>query len=236
MQILTRSLLSLCFGLLLSSWTPAHSAGLQLNMGLPHYAQEMEFYYLRPHPEGLARLLGALESNGVLATAENRLMTAAFFAQLMRNRAVELAPLAEACRDREGMHTLAWAVHLAGSQDERLLLDTITQKGDRTLAAQIKRAPADLAAWAPAKEFSTLLMFLGAFMATGNEKWLDPIISAALARPGAHSLSRLSGQAAALLYEYAPRHAAISRRVAFFQSKGNPDPVLQTILEHAPVK
>ncbi len=74
-----------------------------LSKSLPHYGEEMEFYYLKPRPDMLADLLKFLNSSGVLAHNEKQLMTAAFFAALAMENKLDLEPKKQAwdCADKE---------------------------------------------------------------------------------------------------------------------------------------
>jgi len=189
---------------------PAQPA-LNLSKTPRHYAQEMEFYYLKPRPEMLAPMLAAFERCGLLANAEKRMFVAAFLSALAGSGKLDLMTLADqSVQDGNVCLTMAWAAHLCASKDEPIFLQKLLERNVTIAAAQIKRSPAPLNAWDPAWEKSVLNMYWAAFMATGDNIWLDKIIRTAL---GYARNLKGGGEAAASLYEYAPRHPAIKERL-----------------------
>ncbi len=190
---------------------------INLGMSAPHYAQQMEFYYQKPKPALIGPMLKNFCAQGILSHSENRLMLAAFLAQLARQGSINLTTLANAQSPDDLRHTVAWSIHLAGMSAEKELLSSLLGKKDRNLELQILGTPANLRGWLPPTEKSVVQMFLAAFMATGNPVWIDDIIAMATrpVRPSAHYRQdiNLRNYAAATLYDYAQRHAAIRERV-----------------------
>lgn len=204
-------------------------AQLYLNKSAPHYAQEIEFYYLKPRPEMLPDMLKSFGQSGLLENAEKRLFIASFLAALIQNDSLDIYQLARQIQQRDASHAIALALHLArpGANISALL-----QPADQDLVPQITRLPTPLANWDPAWEKSALDLHWAAFMATGSNFWLDRIISCAINY--AHGAEG-SAAAAATLYDYAPRHPAIIQRLESFipRLKESEQEVLKTILRHA---
>ncbi|MBD5646433.1 MAG: translation initiation factor 2 [Desulfovibrio sp.] len=204
---------------------PCPAAEMQITKGLTHYARDMEYYYQKPRPEVLPGLLRTLAGQGVLGHGEKRLVTAAFLAELARERKASLEKLGEGTQAFPGearadvRRTLAWAAHLAGLADEAQLLASLLTEKDATLRGQISRSPAPLSAW-QANEPAVPRMFWGAYMASGNPLWLDRLLNEAERYARLNAAGRqgepgfaASAAAAALLYDMAPRHAAVKERV-----------------------
>ena len=159
-------------------------------------------------------------------------MLAAFLGQVLRDPIAKqklLPPAANLSRD--GRRTLAWAAHLAQLPDEAALLASLLQPSDELLLNQIRNSPAPLTNWDIYSERSVLQMYWAAFMATGSNDFLDVIIRSALryARLNAEGLRNnddfsVSAAAAASLYEFSPRHAAVKKRVEqFLQNATGPE-------------
>ena len=228
--------------LCLRSPTPVFSAsGLMLSKSLPHYDEEMEFYYLKPRPDMLADLLKFLNSSGVLAHNEKQLMTAAFFAALAMENKLDLEKFAFQASGlgRDASRTMAWSAHLARHKSEQSLLATLLNNDNAFLARQIANSPAPLGNWDILAEPSVMHMYWGAFMATGKYIWLDRIIGASLlyGRLETQGLWRQRGYevgraAASSLYEFAPRHPLVKMRLEYFlaNSKGIDEKTLRKIL------
>ena len=208
---------------LVPAWCPA--AELQVTKGLTHYARDMEYYYQKPRPEVLPGLLRTLAGQGVLGHGEKRLVTAAFLGELARERKASLEALAQGTQALPGeagadaRRTLAWAAHLAGLPNEAQLVASLLTEKDTTLRGQISRSPAPLSAW-QANEPAVPRMFWGAYMASGNPLWLDRLLNEAERYARLNAAGRqgepgfaASAAAAALLYDMAPRHAAVQERV-----------------------
>lgn len=204
---------------------PCPAAQMQVTKGLTHYARDMEYYYQKPRPGVLPGLLRTLAGQGVLGHGEKRLVTAAFLGELARERKASLKALAQGTQALRGeagadaRRTLAWAAHLAGLPNEAQLQAGLLTEKDATLRGQISRSPAPLSAW-QANEPAVPRMFWGAYMASGNPVWLDRLLNEAERYARLNAAGRqgepgfaASAAAAALLYDMAPRHAAVQERV-----------------------
>ena len=211
---------------------PKPSAAIAVSKGLPFYAQDMEFYYQHHRIETLPGILRTFDSQGILHDSLKQIMLAAFLGQVLRNPDVRqrlLPPPASLSRD--GRRTLAWAVHFAQLPDEQALLAALLLPTEGLLLDQIRNSPAQLTNWDIYSEKSVLQMYWSAFMATGSNDFLDVIIRAALryARLNAEGLRNnddfsVSAAAAASLYEFSPRHAAVKKRVEqFLQNATGPE-------------
>ena len=211
---------------------PRQCAALAISKGLPFYAQDMEFYYQHRRIETLPGILRTFDSQGILHDSLKQIMLAAFLGQVLRNPDVRqrlLPPPASLSRD--GRRTLAWAVHFAQLPDEQALLAALLLPTEGLLLDQIRNSPAQLTNWDIYSEKSVLQMYWAAFMATGSNDFLDVIIRAALryARLNAEGLRNdddfsVSAAAAASLYEFSPRHAAVKKRVEqFLQNATGPE-------------
>ena len=211
---------------------PKPSAAIAVSKGLPFYAQDMEFYYQHHRIETLPGILRTFDSQGVLHDSLKQIMLAAFLGQVLRNPDVRqrLLPPPESL-SRDGRRTLAWAVHFAQLPDEQALLAALLLPTEGLLRDQIRNSPAQLTNWDIYSEKSVLQMYWSAFMATGSNDFLDVIIRAALryARLNAEGLRNnddfsVSAAAAASLYEFSPRHAAVKKRVEqFLQNATGPE-------------
>lgn len=195
----------------------AQGASRNLSKNLGHYAVEMEYYYQKPRPEMLPDLLKSLDKAGQLGKSENRLMTGAFLAELAKKKEIDLKEIYRKTGSRNIGRTLAWGAHLAG-RDEKFFMDLL-QKNDPVLASQISDSPAALLAWNLYSGNSVLKMYWAAFMATGNTVWVDRIIDAALvyARNSERGINneetRAGAASAASLYELAPGHEAVRKKL-----------------------
>ena len=211
---------------------PKPSAAIAVSKGLPFYAQDMEFYYQHHRMETLPGILRTFDSQGILHDSLKQIMLAAFLGQVLRNPDVRqrLLPPSESL-SRDGRRTLAWAVHFAQLPDEQALLAALLLPTEGLLLDQIRNSPAQLTNWDIYSEKSVLQMYWSAFMATGSNDFLDVIIRAALryARLNAEGLRNdddfsVSAAAAASLYEFSPRHAAVKKRVEqFLQNATGPE-------------
>lgn len=230
MIFLRAALLCFCF----LAPLPAHGANLNLSTTPQHYAREMEFYYLKPRLEMLGPMLATFQRGRVLANAEKRMFVAAFLAALSGKGQIDLMSFANAPDklDRDTLLTLAWAAHLSGNPHENDFLQKLLANNEKVAVAQIKNSPAHLTAWDPAWEKSALNMHWAAFMATGENIWLDKIIKTSLGY--AHNLKGGS-EAAASLYDYAPRHPFICSRLQFARKRASQREreIIDTILVHA---
>lgn len=241
MKIVIPAFLLFVFLILYQSSCPA----LELNKGLPHYAREMEFYYLKPRPEILPLLFQNFSAKGVLDKSENRLMLAAFFSELAKNGDLDLGRFLDALRKakKNERHTLAWTIHLSGSPEEEELLAKVLQKDEKVLARQIRYTPGQLLDWQIHTDTSVLKMYWAAFMARGNIAYLDRIIDAALAcikKSEAGGVKRdeciLCSVAGASLYDLAKTHEKVRERVKQRMDGTNEKgkKVLQLILQANP--
>ena len=211
---------------------PKPSAAIAVSKGLPFYAQDMEFYYQHHRIETLPGILRTFDSQGILHDSLKQIMLAAFLGQVLRNPDVRqrLLPPPESL-SRDGRRTLAWAVHFAQLPDEQALLAALLLPTEGLLLDQIRNSPAQLTNWDIYSEKSVLQMYWAAFMATGSNDFLDVIIRSALryARLNAEGLRNnddfsVSAAAAASLYEFSPRHAAVKKRVEqFLQNATGPE-------------
>lgn len=174
-----------------------------------HYLKEMEFYYQKPKPERVGPFLKILADSGQIATSEDRLMLGAFMAELIRSGAIDAEWLARQCQNLgpEARRMAAWSLHLAQSDKEKALLDKLLDATDGHLLWQINASPSPLAKWNPDSEDTVLMMYLGAFMASGNTDYLDAIVGVAIGQ-GAQA-----NHAASLLYELLPDHPVIAERL-----------------------
>lgn len=215
----------LCFFFL-----PFSVPALELSVGLRHYALEMEYYYQKPRPEMLAPMLASFERTSFLANAEKRMFIASFLASLALDRQLDLNSLVSVSSGRDARLTLAWAAHLCDAPNEEAFLGKLLDDKEALAATHIRQSPAPLSEWDPAWEKSSLNMFWAAFMATGQNLWLDRIINTALG----YAHNRKGGsEAAASLYDYAPRHATVRNRllIAKQKAKGREKEVIDIILD-----
>ena len=230
---------SLCFYLF--SFTPFAASGLELSKGLPHYAREMEFYYQKERPEILTPLFQNFYKNGILAKGENRLMLAAFFAELVKKGKLRLDDFIQqnAALGKDARHTLAWTAHLSGIGNEEVYINKLLGNDEKALREQIKRSPRQISAWPLNSEKSVIQMYWAAYMASGNPQYPDAILARALnfARsqnaPAAQRDPHGTGSAAAAsLYELAPRHSAVKARAQelLASKSGNEKLILRMIL------
>lgn len=201
---------------------PRQAAALAVSKSASLYARDMEFYYRNKNPEVLPGILRSFDAQGVLAQGEKRLTAAAFLAEVLRRdpsaRQRILPPSKTLSRD--GRRTLAWVAHLARLDDETALLEALLGPEDAVLLGQIRNSPAPLLRWDMYAEKTVLQMYWAAFLASGDDAYLDAIIQAALryARLKAGGRQKeadfpVSAAAAASLYELAPRHEAVRARL-----------------------
>lgn len=221
------------FVLLLCLLLPCPALALNITLGPQHFAEAMEFYYKSPKPELLEPLLASFARAGILANAEKRMLVAAFFGELAREKSLDLAPFIKKSEElgRDARLTMAWSLHLSARDTSAQKSAGLLHPEDRLAENQIKNSPNRLENWDPAWEKSVLGMYWGAFMATGANIWLDAIIDAAC--NGAHTVSQ--NNAAASLYEIAPRHPLVAERLrARLEHADHAERrMLTTILEHA---
>lgn len=195
--------------------------GLLLSKGLSHYAREMEFYYVKPRPDIIPGLFKSMQEAGALGQNEKRLMLGAFFAALAAERQLDLEALAPLARSlgKDAVKTLAWSLHLGKGEEGAAIIESLLAD-NRALIRQIEESPAPLSKWPLLGEPVTLRMYWMAFMATGNEKWLDDIIGGALEYGRLKSQGRwqehdyqVGKMAASSLFEFAKNHSRVRQRV-----------------------
>lgn len=230
---------------LLISFFGTECLSLELTKGVTHYARDMEYYYQKPRPEILTPLIVNFVKNGVCAKSENRLMLAAFLAELASAGKFDPLPFIDSpeLNVRDAKHMLAWTFHLSGMQEEDKLLAKVLRPEEKALIGQIKNSPQRLTDWSLKLDPSVLQMYWSAFMANGNPVYLDKIIRAALQcadPPGTLTKNEytLCAAAAASLYDFAPRHPAIIERVrASLSNRGEKEKkILYLILREEPGK
>lgn len=201
---------------------PRQACALDISKSVSLYARDMEFYYQNKNPEVLPGILRSFDAQGVLAQGEKRLMAAAFLAEALRRdpaaRQRILPPSKTLSRD--GRRTLAWVAHLAQLGDEAALLADLLGPEDAVLLRQIRNSPAPLPRWDIYAEKTVLQMYWAAFLASGDDAYLDAIINAALRYARLNAGGRqndpdfpVCASAAASLYELAPRHEAVRARL-----------------------
>lgn len=219
------------FVLLLCLFLACPAWALNVTLGPQHYAEALEFYYKSPKPELLEPLLASFARAGILANAEKRMLVAAFFAELAREKSLDLGPFLKKSEvlGRDARLTMAWSLHLSGKCPTVQGNEGLLRPEDRVIEDQIRNSPNRLENWDPAWEKSVLGMYWGAFMATGADIWLDAIIDAAC--KSAHAVGQ--NNAAASLYEFAPRHPYVAERLRakLAQADHAERRVLTTILE-----
>lgn len=214
---------------------------LELSKGLPHYMREMEFYYQNPRPEILTPLLENLNGKRALARGENRLMLAAFLAELAKKGKLNLREFISRHKamGKDVSHTLAWAAHLSGLPDEDALLGQALDGDEKPFLTQIKRAPRRLLSWPLTMEKSVLQMYWTAFMASGDPAYPDAVIQSALnfakrqdSPSGQRDPHGTGSAAAASLYDFASAHKIVRERVkeSLKGKRGNEEKILKMIL------
>ena len=218
-KILFLGALFLCLALL--PWQALAAVSLQKN--LPLSARDMEFYYQRSNPVVLPSMLRAFERANKFAQPENRMMVAAFLAEVVRTDSKALDAILPLAKElgADGRRTLAWMAHLAALPNEGDLLQQLLGPYDGTLKRMIVQSPRNISQWDFYGEKTVLNMFWATYFATQNTACLDAIIQASLryARLNArgHQKERvfpLCQAAAASLYEMSPRHEGVRKRVA----------------------
>lgn len=195
-------------------------AAPRLAMDLGHFADQLEFYYQKPRPRELPRIVERMEQMGALKRADGRLLVAAFLAELARAGKIDLATLGSANASRERRHTLAWSARLAGNPDYSVYLTD----DDAALKKQLAASPSSLKDW-PA-EATASRMRLAAFGACGDAAWIEQITDVALANGSG------AGTARAILYDATRRHPLVRARLKarLEKARGNERELLWLIL------
>ncbi|MBQ7586346.1 MAG: translation initiation factor 2 [Desulfovibrionaceae bacterium] len=203
--------------------------------------RDMEYYYQHQNPETIANMLRALIREKSLAKGEVRLTTAAFLAEIFKKEPkVAQKILAEApSLDFDTQRMLLWAVHLSGKKTLEANLKDLKAQKDPTIVSQIASRPHDLKQWNLTQSESILHMYWGAFFAYGNLDYLDAIIDAAILQGELKAEGRTQDPkfkgtlaACATLYEMAPRHKSVRKRLEERLQKeaGAPAETLKIIL------
>lgn len=200
----------------------ACAAGMD-GRNLASYAREMEFFYKVNDLDSLPGIISGLDKANAFAHGEKRLLVAAFLAEIIRNNsgARKKVMKLSANVSRYARHMLAWALHLSGTPDAQVKNDLLSHRDDLGLLSQIESTSRDLADWNLYSEPSVLQMYWGAFMGGGKNLYLDSIIEAALRYARLNEAGRqkdadfaVCAKAAASLYELAPRHPVIIKRIS----------------------
>lgn len=210
---------------------------------MAHYARDMEFYYLNKRPEILSGIVRTFDTEGGLINAERRLMLASFLSEVIRQDPSLLSYVLppEQTLSRNGRHMLAWMVHLSDLPNRKQLLLTLLDSNDTALMDQLERSPRYIYDWNINTEITVQKMYWGAFMASGKNIWLDPIIKIAMRYGPLKAAGRqkdilftISATAAATLYEWAPRHHLIQKRIKYFLKKATRTEakVLNALISH----
>lgn len=201
---------------------PRQAAALAVSKSASLYARDMEFYYQNKNSEALPGILRSFDARGILAQGEKRLTTAAFLAEVLRRDPAARQRLLPPSKtlSRDGRRTLAWVAHLAQLNDEAALLKDLLGAEDAVLLGQIRNSPAPLPRWNVYAEKTVVQMYWAAFLASGDDAYLDAIINAVLRYARLKAAGRqneadfpVCAFAAASLYELAPRHAAVRARL-----------------------
>lgn len=192
------------------------------------FARNMEFYYKNNRPELLPEFLKTFAGNNSSGKSENRLMLAAFFSELLKNKKADPEWLIEECNKygREGQRIASLSLHLAGIKIPAALL-----KDDFVFEKQVSQMPASILKWNIASEPAVLHMYWSAFMANGNLEVLDAIIKTALQYGKANQQNaRVSADAAALLFECAPRHKLVQDQLKKMDANPEEKKIIDLIL------
>lgn len=209
---------------LLLCLVPCQALGaVSLQKNLPLSARDMEFYYQRNDPIVLPSMLRAFERAKKFAQPETRMMVATFLAEVVRANRKALDSILPLAREfgLDGRRTLCWMAHFAALPNEGELLQQWLGPYDEILKRMIVQSPRQITNWDLYGEKNVLNMYWAAYFATQNTACLDMIIQATLryARLNARGRQKervfpLCQAAAASLYELAPRHEGVRKRVA----------------------
>lgn len=205
----------------------AFPAGIAFS-GLPfQYAREMEYYYITPRKNFIKPLLRAFATSKWLSKSENRLVLAAFLSEILKkNQTVITQDMLSEKMDMDILQTIAWAYHLAG-QDNLAIFNLIANP---LLQSQIQSTPANLVHWEISQDAIVPQMFMAAFLASGKSAYLEKLIRETATNKSSGTM------AAALLYDFAPRHPEIVRQIAAFLESRPSSATrkkLELILNHA---
>ena len=196
---------------------------VSLQKNLPLSARDMEFYYQRKDPVVLPSMLRAFERAQKFAQPETRMMVATFLAEVVRANGKALDVILPLAREfgLDGRRTLCWMAHFAALPNEGELLQQWLGPHDEILKRMIVQSPRQIAHWDIYGEKTVLNMYWAAYFATQNDACLDAIIQATLSYARLNARGRqkerifpLCQAAAASLYELAPRHEDVRKRIA----------------------
>ena len=199
------------------------SSALNLSRNLPTSIRDMEYFYQHQKVEALPGILRTLERERKFAKGELRLTTAAFLSEIFKQDpktgADILARGEKVSLDAQKM--LLWAVHLSNNDKLDDLSQKLASSHDSRLKSHIGGSSPNLLDWPILKSPAVLNMYWGAFFAYANQKYLDAIIDAAilhasLKRKGLIQDPQYNSSMAvcASLYEMAPRHEVVRKRLA----------------------
>ncbi|MCR4665861.1 MAG: translation initiation factor 2 [Desulfovibrio sp.] len=221
---------------------PPDAQALTLRRNLPTSARDMEFYYRHSRTEVIPGLLRSLDAENRFARGELKLVTAAFLSEIFKKNGEEAKKLLVLSKTMSSdcQKTMVWAVHLSGNPDLDREMEAVGLSPDAGLRTHLAHSPRDLLSWNICQSASALHMFWGAFFATGDERFLAPMVNAAillgnLKSQGLTKDPRFKGamDVAASLYEMTPRHTVLAsylkKRLASLS--GPSADTLRTILE-----
>lgn len=214
---------------------PVHA--LNLSKAPIHYAVEMEYFYQKPKSGVINDILKSFVKSGYLNKSEYQLMVAAFLSEIIKNKMIQPDELLmlDIAHNSSYLKTIAWSLHLANKKEYL----TVLGNDSKTLIKQISSTPPILLNWDINKEVSILRMYWTAFMASGNTQYIDKIIESALIyATKKEKAPPACVQAAASLYDYAPRHPKVLERLKYYYNnqKDEYKSILSTIIEHAESK
>lgn len=209
---------------------------LEYSLSPGHYADKMEYWYENPRQDFLKPMLRTMQENRQFDRPEDQMLFGAFFSRLIQKREIDWTTFADWCGSlsRSGRHMAAWALYLSKVPEAEMERFKLLDNQDGIFRRQMRRAPANLAAWAP-DEPAIINMFWGAFMADGEELWLDRIIDTALLlnQNPAGRTGKTAMSAAASLWKYAPRHKKVREKLErrLENSSAQDKALLETILK-----
>ena len=199
------------------------SLALNISRNLPTSIRDMEYFYQHQKLEAIPGIIRALEREQKFNKGELRLTTAAFLAEIFKRNskaATEIVTKGQS-QSLDTQKMLMWAVHLSNNDQLYDLVQNYAANSDSVLKSRIGGTSPDLLAWPILRSTAVLNMYWGAFFAYADQKYLDAIIDAAiiyakLKRKGLVQDPQYNPSMAvcASLYEMAPRHEAIRKRLA----------------------
>lgn len=216
----------------------AYSGKLVLSKSSNHFMTEVEHYYEKPKPKMLKSLLQTFARENYLDTPEKQMAIGAFFGELLNLKVITPAWFNTVAikPDKDMRRMLAWAFHFAKKKYDYL------ENSDKILENHIRNLPNDLLKWNIEQEPSVVDMYWLAYMAGGRTEFVDKIIRTALgcyphaAVSDNPNFQAASSHAAATLYDFAPNHPSVQKRLIYFLSRvNNPaqTDILETIIKHS---